>query len=121
LEGIKYSNHVSSLYERDDSILSRFHSHILPILLAGILISALVDGLRPRWELGFDRASFRVPAIKEDSWFGGVGSSMSVARTVDTVSWKNLDFFHEPKQRYEEFLELGDSLFPLMVDSEINT
>ena len=50
-----------------------------------------------------------------------VGSCMSAARTVDTVLWKNLDFFHEPKQRYEEFLELGDSLFPLMVDSEINS
>ena len=53
--------------------------------------------------------------------FWGVGSSMSVARTVDTVLWKNSDCFHEPKQRYEEFLELGDSLFPLMVDSEINS
>ncbi len=50
-----------------------------------------------------------------------VGSSMSVARTVDAVLWENSDFFHEPKQRYEEFLELGDSLFPLMVDSEINS
>jgi hypothetical protein len=49
-----------------------------------------------------------------------VGSCMNAARAVDTVLWKNLDFFHEPKQRYEEFLELGDSLFPLMVDSEIN-
>jgi hypothetical protein len=50
-----------------------------------------------------------------------VGSSMAVARTVDTVLWKNLDFLHEPKQHYEEFLELGDSLFPLMVDSEIKS
>ena len=50
-----------------------------------------------------------------------VGSSMAVARTVDTVLWKNLDSLHEPKQHYEEFLELGDSLFPLMVDSEIKS
>jgi hypothetical protein len=46
---------------------------------------------------------------------------MAVARTADAVLWKNLDFSHEPKQRYEEFLELGDSLFPLMADSEINS
>jgi hypothetical protein len=45
----------------------------------------------------------------------------NLARTVDTVLWENSDFLHEPKQRYEEFLELGDSLFPLMVDSEINS
>jgi hypothetical protein len=54
-------------------------------------------------------------------WITQVGSCMSAARTVDTVLWKNSDFFHEPKQHYEEFLELGDSLFPLMVDSEINS
>ena len=46
---------------------------------------------------------------------------MSAARTVDAVLWKNSDFFHEPKQRYEEFLELGDSLFPLMADSEFDS
>lgn len=51
----------------------------------------------------------------------GDGSSMSVARTFDAVLWENSDFLHEPKQHYEEFLELGDSLFPLMVDSEINS
>jgi hypothetical protein len=34
---------------------------------------------------------------------------MSVARTVDAALWKNSDFLREPKQRYEEFLELGDS------------
>jgi hypothetical protein len=45
----------------------------------------------------------------------------NLARTFDTVLWENSDFFHEPKQHYEEFLELGDSLFPLMVDSEINS
>jgi len=72
--------------------------------------------------LGFDKASFRVPAIKEGGFLvWEVGSSMGVARTVDAVLWKNSDFFHEPKQRYEELLELGDSLFPLMVDSEINS
>jgi len=53
--------------------------------------------------------------------FWGVGGSFGVARTVDAVLWENSDFFHEPKQRYEEFLELGDSLFPLMADSEINS
>ena len=50
-----------------------------------------------------------------------VGSSMGVARTVDTVLWENSDFFHEPKQRYEELLELGDPLLPLVADSEINS
>jgi hypothetical protein len=50
-----------------------------------------------------------------------VGSSMSVARTVAAVLWRNSDFLHDPKQRYEEFLQLGGSLFPLMVDSEINS
>lgn len=49
------------------------------------------------------------------------GSSFGVARTVDAVLWENSDFFHEPKQRYEELLELGDSLLHLMVDSEINS
>jgi hypothetical protein len=53
--------------------------------------------------------------------FWEMGSSMSVARTFEAVLSENSDFFHEPKQRYEEFLELGDSLFPLMVDSEINS
>jgi hypothetical protein len=46
---------------------------------------------------------------------------MSIVRTVDAALWENSDFLHEPKQRYEEFLELGDSLSPLMVDSEINS
>ena len=50
-----------------------------------------------------------------------VGGSIRVARTVGTFLWKNSDFFHEPKQHYEEILELGDSSFPLMVDSEINS
>ena len=53
--------------------------------------------------------------------FWGVDRSFGVAGTVDTVLWENSDFFYEPKQRYEEFLELGDSFFPLMVDSEINS
>jgi len=52
---------------------------------------------------------------------GEVGSSFGVARTVDAVLWENSDFFHEPKQRYEELLELGDPLPPLMADSEINS
>jgi hypothetical protein len=52
---------------------------------------------------------------------GEMGSSMSVAKTVGTVLWENSDSFHEPKERYEEFLDLGDSLFPLRVDSEINS
>jgi hypothetical protein len=46
---------------------------------------------------------------------------MSVARTVDPVLWEDSDFFHEPKQGYEEFLELGGGSFPLMADSEINS
>jgi hypothetical protein len=73
--------------------------------------------------LGFDGRSFRVLArVKEEGFlFWGVGGSFGVARTVDAVLWENSDFFHEPKQRYEEFLELGDSLFPLMADSEINS
>jgi hypothetical protein len=45
----------------------------------------------------------------------------NLARPFDTVLWENSDFLHELKQHYEEFLELGDSLFPLMVDSEINS
>jgi hypothetical protein len=52
---------------------------------------------------------------------GEVGSSFGVARTVDAVLWKNSDFFHEPKQRYEELLELGDPLLPLMADLEIDS
>jgi len=48
--------------------------------------------------LGFDKASFRVPAIKEGEFLDwGVASSTGVARTVDTVLWENSDFFHEPK------------------------
>jgi hypothetical protein len=44
--------------------------------------------------------------------FWEAGSSFGVARIVDAVLWENSDFFHEPKQRYEELLELGDSLLP---------
>ena len=58
---------------------------------------------------------------KEGFLFWGVDRSFGVARTFDTVLWENSDFFHKPKQHYEEFLELGDSLFPLMADSEINS
>ena len=80
-------------------------------------------GLRPVCEIGFDGRSFLVPGREKEGRFlvWEVGSRMSVARTVDTVLWENSDFFREPKQRYEEFLEPGDSLFPLMVDSEINS
>jgi hypothetical protein len=45
----------------------------------------------------------------------------NLARTFDAALWKNSDIFHEHKQHYEEFLELGDSLFPLTVDSEISS
>jgi len=38
----------------------------------------------------------------------GVGSSLGVARTVDALLLENSDIFHEPKQRYEALLELGD-------------
>jgi hypothetical protein len=51
----------------------------------------------------------------------GGGSSFDVARTVDAILWENPDFFHEPKQRYEEVLELGESQLPLMADSEIDS
>ena len=51
----------------------------------------------------------------------GMGSSFGVARTFDAVLWENSDSFEEPKQRYEDLLELGDSLFPLMADSEIDS
>ena len=66
---------------------------------------------------------FRVPRrVKEGGFLvWEVGSSMSVARTVDTVLWENSDSFHEPKQRYEDLLELGDSLLPFTVGSEINS
>ena len=53
--------------------------------------------------------------------FWEAGSRFGVARTVDAALWENSDFFHEPKQRYEELLEVGDSLLPLMADSEINS
>ena len=60
--------------------------------------------------LGFDKASFRVPArVKEGGFLvWEVGSSMGVARTVDTVLWENSDFFQEPKEPYEELSELGE-------------
>ena len=32
-----------------------------------------------------------------------------------------LGFFHEAKQRYEDFLELGESQLPLMADSEFDS
>ena len=51
----------------------------------------------------------------------GVGSSFGVSRTVDAVLWENSDFYHEPKQRYEEVLELGESQLPLMADSEFDS
>ena len=51
----------------------------------------------------------------------GVGSSFGVVRTVDAGLWKNSDFFHESKQRYEELLELGESQLPLMADSEFDS
>ena len=50
-----------------------------------------------------------------------MGSSFGVARAVDAVLWENSDFFHEAKQRYDDLLELGDSLFPLMADSEFDS
>jgi hypothetical protein len=75
MEGIKYSNHVSLIYERDDSILSRFHSHILPILLAGILIFTLVDGLRFVCDLRFDRTSFPVSGWGKGAGLLGNGNS----------------------------------------------
>ena len=31
-----------------------------------------------------------------DSWFDRVGSSMSVARTVEAILWENSDFFMSP-------------------------
>jgi hypothetical protein len=46
---------------------------------------------------------------------------LGISRTDDAVLWENWDFFHEPKQRYEDFLELGESQLPLMADSEINS
>ena len=55
-------------------------------------------GLRFVCELGFDGESFRVPArVKEGGFLvWEVGSSMSVARTVDAVLWENSDFFVSP-------------------------
>ena len=51
------------------------------------------------------------PRVKNegDSWVSEGASSMGVARTVDAVLWGNSDSFQEPKQRYEDLLELGES------------
>jgi hypothetical protein len=71
---------------------------IFTTILAEIFIASPVAGLRLRSELGFDGKSFSMPGSGKDEvfLFWGVGSSFGVARTVDTVLWKNPDFFHEP-------------------------
>jgi hypothetical protein len=121
---LKQSKAISSYFlPRTIASLAALATRIFTTVLAGILIASPVAGLRPRYELGFGGKSFLVPRGNKGPGFLDYlsGSSMSVARTFESVLWGNSDFFHEPKQRYEEFLELGDSLFPLMVDPEINS
>jgi hypothetical protein len=44
--------------------------------------------------LGFNKASFRVPAIDEGFLFWGVANSFGVVKTIDAVLWENSNYFH---------------------------
>jgi len=73
-----------------------FLGHFLaPVLLSALIIGSFTKNL----ELKKKRKGVNLVV----SFIGIIDLGI-----FDAGLWKNSDFFHEPKQRHEELLELGD-------------